>query len=182
MDFKQISEITGYEAFTNYVLNTAGELRNNKTGKLLKWSQNKAGYICVSLNQPPAKRKSISQHRAICCLFKPNPRNLPEVDHINRNKGDNRIENLQWASSLENQHNTGTRITNTSGEKHIFMIFKHGKPVWKIAIIFNGKKRSKLFPRDVTSNEIPQEVKKFRDAMRLEIETELQMLREQVLN
>jgi hypothetical protein len=177
MEFKQISEITGYEEFTNFVLNIAGEIQNVKTGKLLKWKKNKAGYLRVQLSQAPAKRM-ISQHRAICCLFKPNPRNLPQVDHINRNRSDNRIENLQWASRLENMQNVGTPITNTSGEKHILMIFKHGKPVWIIAMKFNGKRRCKRFPRDVTSNEIPQEVIDYRDAMRLEIETELQMLRE----
>jgi hypothetical protein len=182
MDFKQISDIPGYEAFTNYVLNTAGELRNNKTGKLVKWSPNKEGYLFVQLRQAPAKKKNILQHRAICCLFKPNPLNLPQIDHINRNRSDNRIENLQWASCLENQHNTGTPITNTSGEKNIYMIVHNGKPIWRIAMQLNGKCRAKVFPRDVTSNEIPQEVKNFRDAMRLEIETELQRLRELVLN
>jgi hypothetical protein len=182
MQWRPINDIPGFEEFTNYVLNIAGELRNNKTGKLRKWCPDGGGYLQVELSQRPAENKKIAQHRAICCLFKPNPRNLPEVDHINRNRSDNRIENLQWASRIEQQHNTGTRITNTTGEKNIYPAFNHGNPVWIIHIMFNGKRHFKRFPRDVTSNEIPQEVIDYRDAMKLEIQTELQRLRELVLN
>jgi hypothetical protein len=180
MEWRPMADIPGYEEFTNYFLNIAGELRNNKTGKLRKWIPQTGGYLKVQLHQAPATPKDILQHRAICCLFKPNPLNLPEVDHINREKWDNKIGNLEWASRLENQHNKGTRTDNTSGEKHIFPVFNHGYPIWRIQIVFNGKCRTKQFPRDPTSNEIPQEVKDFRNAMELQIETELERLREQV--
>ncbi len=180
MEWRPMSDIPGYEEFTNYVLNIAGELRNNKTGKLRKWCSHGDGYLRVELKQAPATPKNILQHRAICCLFKPNPRNLPEVDHINRNPSDNRIDNLEWASRIEQMHNRGVRIDNTSGEQNIYEVFDHGKPVWRIQIEFNGKNRAKLFPRDPSSNEIPQKVKDFRDAMELQIKTELERLREQV--
>ena len=180
MEWRPISDIPGYEEFTNYVLNIAGEIRNNKTGKLRKWISQTGGYLQVDLKQAPATPKGISQHRAICCLFKPNPLNLPEVDHTNRKRWDNRIDNLEWASRLENANNRGVPIDNTTGEKNIYPGFHYGKPVWIIHIMFNGKRHFKRFPRDVTSNVVPQEVINFRNAMRLEIETELKRLREQV--
>lgn len=45
-------------------------------------------------------------HRLIAETFLPNPENKPEVDHINRNPSDNRVENLRWATRTENQRNT----------------------------------------------------------------------------
>ena len=171
--WKRISDIPGYEEFTNYVLNIAGELRNVKTRCTRKWTPDTGGYMRAELNQKPAEPKEIKQHRAICCLFKPNPLNLPEVDHINRITWDNRIENLQWATRLQQEHNKGMRIDNTTGEKNICPTFNgSGNPIWLIQMKFKGQKtRSKTFPR--TSDEIPQEVKTFRDAMRLEIEKQL---------
>jgi hypothetical protein len=174
MDWRPISDIPGYEEFTNYELNIQGELRNIKNGKLRKWSPDKDGYMRAYLKQLPAK-KHITQHRAICCLFLPNPFNLPQVDHINRKPRDNRIENLEWATCLEQMHNQGVRITNTTGEPNICAKFNgSGKPIWQIQMRFKGKDRTKTFPRDPTSNVIPQEVIDFRDAMQLEIEAELE--------
>jgi hypothetical protein len=182
MEFKPISDIPGYEEFTNFVLNIAGELRNVKTGKLRKWISHTNGYLQVGLNQAPAKPKIIRQHRAICCLFKPNPRDLPQVDHINRNRCDNRIDNLQWVSRIEQMHNTGVPIGNTTGEKNIYALFNHGNPVWTVSMQFKSKKRSKTFPRDPSSKEIPQEVINFRNAMRLQIKTELREVARTSLN
>jgi hypothetical protein len=182
MEWRPISDIPGYEEFTNYVLNIAGEIRNNKTGKLRKWCSQTNGYLNVELIQAPAENKKILQHRAICCLFKPNPLNLPEVDHINRKRWDNRIDNLEWASRLENANNQGIRIDNTTGEKNIYAKFNNGKPVWEIVMKFRGKRRYKIFQRDVTSNDVPQEVINFRNAMRLQIKTELREVARTSLN
>jgi hypothetical protein len=175
--WKRISDIPGYEEFTNYVLNITGELRNVKTRKkslrTLKWHPDSRGYMHAVLSQKPAKTKEIKQHRAICCLFKPNPLNLPEVDHINRKKWDNRIENLEWATRVQQMHNRGMLVTNTSGEQNICPTFNRDKPIWLIEMKLDGERRTKQFPRDPNSNVIPQEVKTFRDAMRLEIEKQL---------
>jgi len=174
MEWKPISNIPGYEEFTNFILNIQGELRNVKTGKLRKWTPDKDGYMRANLKQKPANKR-ISQHRAICCLFLPNPLNLPTVDHIDKNGVNNHIDNLRWATCLEQMHNQGVRITNTTGEPNIYdTINGSGKPIWRIRMMFKSKERSKIFPRDETSNVIPQEVIDLRNKMQLEIETELQ--------
>jgi hypothetical protein len=60
--------------------------------------------------------KAVKIHRVICSLFHPNPDNLPEVNHINEIKTDNRAENLEWCTRLYNA-NWGTAITRASASR-----------------------------------------------------------------
>ena len=50
--------------------------------------------------------KRYKVHRLVAETFIPNPENKPEIDHINRNPSDNRMENLRWATRTENNRNT----------------------------------------------------------------------------
>ena len=62
------------------------------------------GYICVNLNDNDRRRRCY-KHRLIAEQFIPNPDNLPEVDHIDHNRKNNRIENLRFVSHSTNQKN-----------------------------------------------------------------------------
>ena len=62
--------------------------------------QRLTGYMRVSLNSRP-----YLLHRILAKHFIPNPDNLPEVDHIDRDKTNNSIENLRWVSASENSRN-----------------------------------------------------------------------------
>lgn len=96
-------KIPGYEGY--YEASTLGHIRNSRTGKILKDNCRGSGsvYAAVSLTKGSRKSKKIwNVHVLIALTFLPNPENKPEVDHINRNCRDNRLENLRWTTSSEN--------------------------------------------------------------------------------
>lgn len=101
------------EGFPDYQIYTDGRVWSKRSSKYLKPRQDR-GYLRVKLNR---KWKMI--HRLVAENFIPNPLDLPEVDHINRIKEDNRIENLRWLSKKDNQSNRKIPKNNTTGFKWI---------------------------------------------------------------
>jgi hypothetical protein len=86
----------------------SGIKNNNQTikyGRTLKPALKKNGYLTIMLYQEPGKRKTLTIHRLVCQTFIENPDNKPMVNHINGNKTDNRVKNLEWCTLSENmQH------------------------------------------------------------------------------
>ena len=91
-----------------YEVSTEGEVRSLRSGRLLQPKQTKVGYHRVALANHGAVR-SVLIHRLVALAFVDNPNGKPTVNHINEIKTDNRAENLEWATSYE-QNVHGTRI------------------------------------------------------------------------
>ena len=88
-----------------YEVSTEGNIRNKKTGKILKHSPDGHGYARVSLSAGAGRNpKIIFPHRVVAETFIPNPENKPQVNHKNADKMDPRKENLEWVTNKENIH------------------------------------------------------------------------------
>lgn len=85
----------------HYEVSTWGRVRNKTTKHILAERISTHGYLEVHLCHEGTD-KFIKIHRLVANAFIPNPDNLPEVDHINGNKLDNRVENLQWITHQAN--------------------------------------------------------------------------------
>lgn len=89
---------------TNYSISDLGEVFNDKTGKQLKGTYARNEYHSVQLTIE-GKPKTFLTHCLVAETFIPNPNNYSVVDHINRDKHDNRAENLRWTTLSENAQN-----------------------------------------------------------------------------
>jgi hypothetical protein len=94
-------DVAGYEGL--YRVSTMGRIQGPR--KMLRPGADGGGYLAVNL----CKNRSqilTKVHRIVAIAFIPNPNKKPEVDHINRDRTDNRVENLQWSTKRENMLNT----------------------------------------------------------------------------
>jgi hypothetical protein len=96
-----------FVGFDKYFVSNMGNVKSDKTNRLLKIQTN-LGYSTVGLNNIN-KRYCFLVHRLVAKAFIPNPENKLTVNHINHNTYDNRVENLEWNTSKEqNEHNYET--------------------------------------------------------------------------
>lgn len=93
-------DIVKHEA-TGLLVSKEGLVLNpNGPGVWRKGTVANNGYLMVSF-----KHKSYLVHRLVAEAFIPNPENKEFVDHINRDRLDNRVENLRWVTRSENNNN-----------------------------------------------------------------------------
>lgn len=88
------------EPYSNYLISNLGRVFSKKTNKILKPKMDD-GYLRVFLSNE-GKVKSHFIHKLIAQAFIPNPENKPIINHINSDRSDNRIENLEWCTVSEN--------------------------------------------------------------------------------
>ena len=122
------------EIFKRYCKSrTTGE--RNDYYEIVIPSTTQDGYPIVNI---PGRRAMKLVHRLVAEAFIDNPRGCREVDHINHNRQDNRVENLRWVTHKENQANRSkatkrtywkdiTARDLTTGKRYRFKEFKNIK-------------------------------------------------------
>ena len=117
-------DIQDYE---NYEVSTLGNVRNKKTGRVLK-SYDKGGYAVISLSK--TKGKIFQIHRLVCQAFIQNPENKPQVNHIDKNGLNNNVINLEWNSVVENNIHRSNGVIQTTNQN---------VPIYRVHEITNEK-------------------------------------------
>ena len=105
------------EGFPNYLVYEDGKIWSKKSKKYLKPGISKGYYVVCLHNKGKKHMKKV--HRLVAMAYIPNPDNKPFIDHINRDRADNRLQNLNWATMSENNINIGVQKNNKLGIKHI---------------------------------------------------------------
>ena len=99
-------DIIGFEGI--YEISNLGRIRRIKTGRILSTRRSDGWYITVTLYKDK-KRYGKSLHRLVAETFVHNPYNLPEVNHIDEDKTNNRADNLEFCDRKYN-NNYGSRM------------------------------------------------------------------------
>ena len=94
-----MKDIKNYEG--KYAVTSCGQVWSYKSKKFLQ-ARDDHGYAAVGLYDKDGKRKSCLIHRLVAEAYLPNPDNLPEVHHIDTNRKNNCINNLQWMNKRDN--------------------------------------------------------------------------------
>jgi HNH endonuclease/NUMOD4 motif len=101
------------EGFPNYEVSSEGRIRGGRWGNILKGTVDNDGYHRHNLYADKDTPCLLGLHRIVASAFIPNPDNKLHIDHINRDKSDNRVCNLRWATPQENELNKPCGRSNT---------------------------------------------------------------------
>ena len=136
-------EITEHPKYKDYYISECGEVFKKLAGYV-----NPDGYraISVAYNKKQLSRRV---HRLVADTYIPNPKNKEQVNHIDGNRINNHVSNLEWATHFENMnaYRKPIQINNKSGHRGITKDKANGGKqfYWSYGKVFNGKRYKKSF-------------------------------------
>ena len=139
--------------FSKYKVSNLGKVvstRWRKRERLLTGHKTDKGYISVYLKNDDGRYKARTIHRMVGIGFLPNSENLPQLNHKNGIKTDNRVENLEWCNNSHNikhsyrtglkqplvgEQNGFSKLTNV-GVRRIKMALQTGISIGELSDIY----------------------------------------------
>lgn len=130
--------------FTHHTIDTNGVVTNTKTGHCKAQWIGANGYLHVDIQEFGLPKK-VALHRLLAIAFIPNPENKRTVNHIDGDKLNNSISNLEWATDSENikhaydndLNHCSTKKINTTDYDEILPRFFNGESLTKIVEDYN---------------------------------------------
>lgn len=128
----------------DYIITDCGKVFNSK-GWQMKFRVNGAGYAQLGIRMLDGQRKFFVLHRLVAAAFIDNPENKPHVNHIDGNKLNNHVSNLEWCTPKENMYhavhvlgqgvgdNNGNRVISSVQAEQICKLLELGHTNYEIA-------------------------------------------------
>lgn len=114
-EFREVEDYYYCDSFGNIYSNSRGAMQ------ILKGKLDKGGYLQVNLRLKNGGQKSYLTHRIIAYAFIPNTNNKPTVNHINHNRTDNRVDNLEFATMKEQMDDIRNKNMAKSHNKKVML-------------------------------------------------------------
>lgn len=119
MTWKEIKDFPGYEISDQGEVKSTrywGQFRRKSKDGTLVLRTDKSGYKYVNLYKK-GHMYSVKVHRLVAVAFVPNPNNLPVVNHIDEDKGNNKSSNLEWCTQRHNMNHKDIQVRAHSKQK-----------------------------------------------------------------
>ena len=130
------------KAYPNYGITREGNVISLRTGRPLKPGISKDGYARVSLSRD-GKTHTHTIHSLMADAFLgPRPEGW-QVDHLNHNRSDNRLENLEYVTPLENTHRSMPNMIGAERPKVLARAYHHISPhrgAYRVQVMRGGIK------------------------------------------
>lgn len=110
----QVSNWGNVRSFSRERLGRGGCIRVCP-GRILQHKINNRGYHQIDLFDSGGKSHRFLVHRLVAEAFLENPKNLPQINHIDNNPNNNHVDNLEWCDNYEN--NLWKKVTSSNKEK-----------------------------------------------------------------
>ena len=119
-----------------YLISNKGNVYSLITKKILTLKITH-GYAthCVKSRNP---RKYVRVHRCVAKAFIPNPENKPQVNHVDGNRSNNCVENLEWVTNRENMSHAS--INKKTSSKYVGVTYHKQRNKFRALCTFNGKR------------------------------------------
>ncbi len=119
----QPCELEPCEGFPGIFVSQTGKIWSSFRCRFLSTKLDKKGYVRVQIYNAQGRCQSVPVHRLVAKAFIKNPESKPQVNHIDEDKSNNDVSNLEWATASENMaHSRAKRVRLLSPEGKLVLI------------------------------------------------------------